>query len=310
MQQSVEFSFVIPVYNSVISLEEICKKIEEHITPLGNYEVIFIDDCSPNVNTWKTISTLSDKYSEVKGIRLRKNAGKAAALLCGFQEASGNYIVTIDDDLQQDPKDFKFLWEARSHDVVVGKVIKRNHSLFKDFVSWVNHWVEIWAYNKPKNFRHSPYKLFKREIIESILEIKSNKPFIGALICAVTDDIINVDIPHYKRQENESGFTIGKMWDVFSNLLFNNSSILLKLVAWLGIGLSLVCLGTSTVLFANKLITNTEIHNWVILWLTICGIGGVLLFSVGIIGEYLIRIISGVEKRPAYFIKETTCKKK
>ena len=100
------------------------------------------------------------------------------------------------------------------------------------------------------------------------------------------------------------------MWDVFSNLLFNNSSILLKLVAWLGIGLSLVCLGTSTVLFANKLITNTEIHNWVILWLTICGIGGVLLFSVGIIGEYLIRIISGVEKRPAYFIKETTCKKK
>ena len=302
-----KYSVVIPVFNSSVSLTELSEKLAQFFKDIS-FEIVFIDDGSSNPTTWETIETLSNAHSHILGFRFRKNFGKPSALLCGFQEATGEYIITMDDDLQHDPKELSKLITLENHDVVIGVFEKKKHAFLKRLLSTIKNRVEVWAYHKPKAITVSPFKLIKREIVDDILKIKSNKPFIASLLFAVTHDIVNVAVLHQERKHDSSGFTVVKMWQTFANLLFNNSSILLKLVAVLGVFLSGICLCISSYLVIEKLLVGNEINEWTVLMLTTSIIGGVLLFAVGIIGEYLIRIISGVEKRPAYFVGSKTRK--
>ena len=305
MPTNPKYSIVIPVFNSSSSLIELAEQLLLFFnnTP---FQIIFIDDGSTNQDTWKTIEILSNTYSYIKGVRFRKNFGKPSALLCGFKEAEGEYIITMDDDLQHEPAQLSKLIEKEKHDVVIGLLTNKKHSVIKRILSRIKNRVEVWAYHKPKEITVSPFKLIKREIIDDILKIKSNKPFIASLLFAVTHDVVNVSIMHRERKYDSSGFTFKKMGLTFSNLLFNNSSILLKLIAFLGIFLSTICLTGTVYLLIEKVITGNHLNQLTIFMLATSIVSGVLLFAIGIIGEYLIRIINGVEKRPAYFISTKT----
>ncbi len=108
---NIKYSIVIPVYDSAESLTALAGRIEKVFDEKinGRYEIIMVDDGSSNLKTWKTIEDLSAAYPPVKGIRLTRNFGKAGALLCGFEEAKGDYIITMDDDLQNLPEDIPLL---------------------------------------------------------------------------------------------------------------------------------------------------------------------------------------------------------
>jgi glycosyltransferase involved in cell wall biosynthesis len=305
MEKKPRYSVVIPVFNSSVSLIELSNGLIDFFQETS-FEVIFIDDGSTNPKSWETISQLSDRYKHFFGVRFRKNFGKPSALLCGFQEALGDFIVTMDDDLQHDPKELSKLISLENHDVVIGEFQKKQHSLSKRVFSSIKNRIEVWAYHKPSIITISPFKLIKREIVTDILKIKSNKPFIASLIFAVTNDIVNISVVHQKRKHDKSGFTYLKGWQTLTNLLFNNSSILLRIVAFLGMLLSTFCVGVVIFLIIEKMILGNEVNQFIVLLLTTSIIGGVLLFAVGIIGEYLIRIISGVEKRPAFFVAAKT----
>ena len=300
-----KYSIVIPVFNSSTSLIELSEQLLLFFKKIP-FEIIFIDDGSTNPLTWHTIESLSNIHPYISGTRFRKNFGKPSALLCGFQEAQGKYIITMDDDLQHHPEELSKLISQQEHDVVIGLFPKKKHSLLKRILSKIKNRIEVWAYQKPKSITVSPFKLIRKEVISDILKIKSNKPFIASLLFAVTHDVVNVSVLHKKRKYDSSGFTFIKMSQTLTNLLFNNSSILLQLVAVLGVFLSTICLGITVYLLFEKILRGNTINESTVLMLTTSIIGGVLLFATGVIGEYLIRIISGVEKRPAYFVSKKT----
>ena len=305
MQKEPRYSIVIPVFNSSLSLVELSNGLVEFFKEIP-FEIIFIDDGSTNPKSWETITNLAQSNKHIVGIRFRKNFGKPSALLCGFQEALGDYIITMDDDLQHDPQELSKLISFEKHDVVIGVFNKKKHPLIKRTLSKVKNRVEVWAYHKPISVTISPFKLIKKDIVNDFLKIRSNKPFIASLIFAVTNDVVNVSVVHKERKHDKSGFTYLKSWSAFNNLLFNNSSILLRFVALLGVVLSTLCVGVSVFLIIEKLMVGNEVDQSTVLLLTTSIIGGVLLFAVGVIGEYLIRIISGVEKRPAFFVASKT----
>jgi len=307
MNDKPTYSIVIPVFNSSTSLTTLFEGLLSFFNNTA-FEVIFIDDGSSNPNTWATIDSLANKHPQIIGFRFRKNFGKPSALLCGFKAATGNYIITMDDDLQHDPNELSKLINEQQHDVVIGVFEKKKHPLFKRILSIVKNRVEVWAYQKPRSVIISPFKLIKKEIIDDILKIKSNKPFIASLLFAVTHDIINVPVLHQARKYEKSGFTYSKMWQTFNNLLFNNSSFLVKIIT----GIGLLLFSTAIVVFTYYLTTyNNFSHSYNTFTLTIpvvLTVGGLVLISIGIVGEYLIRIISGVEQRPAYFVSTKTTK--
>jgi glycosyltransferase involved in cell wall biosynthesis len=304
----ITYSVVVPVFNSSHSLGELRDRIEAVFKNemKETYELIFIDDGSENDLTWPVLTDLSGKHKEVRSIRLMRNFGKQGALICGFSHAKGRYIITMDDDLQHYPEDIPALAACNTHDVVIGRFNKKEHSLSKKIFSRINNWFEHILLGKPRHIRNSPFKLIKAEVVKAFLQIKTPNPSVSALLFYVTKDVKNVTVRHAKRPYDQSGFTLRKMFQTFANMLFNNSSFLLKFIAYVGISISFMSFLLALMYFIKKITIGIPVPGYASLVTATLFIGGLILFSIGIVGEYLIRIINGVEQKPAYIIREKT----
>ena len=145
--------------------------------------------------------------------------------------------------------------------------------------------------------------MIKRKVIEGMLEIESPYPFIPSLMFHISKDVVAVPVTHGERQEGDTGYTVVKLIKVFSNLIVSNSSLMLRVVGFIGLFCSVVSFLLSIHFILQKLLHSTTVAGWTSVIVTILFFGGLILFSVGIIGEYLIRIIAGVEKKPTYFVR-------
>ena len=125
----VEYSIVVPVYDSTESLSELVERIDKvfalHVNAL--YELILVDDGSPNPQTWPIMEQLADRFASVRSIQLTRNFGKAGAVLCGFEQSRGDWLILMDDDLQHPPEDIVLLVANKGHDVVVAQFRERKH---------------------------------------------------------------------------------------------------------------------------------------------------------------------------------------
>lgn len=300
-----KYSVIIPVYNSVETLEQLAIRIKQVFSNLHlDYEIIMVEDCSPNKNTWQTLRYLAEIDPNVTAIRLSRNFGQQSATLCGFKESTGDYIITMDDDLQHNPEDIPYLLEESQHDIVIGEFLQKKASIFRRITSHLKGYFDTLLIGKPKHIRLSPFRMINRATVNGMLSIKSSNPFIPALMFYVSKDVVGVPIEHRHRREGKSNYTIWRMLGVFNNLIIGNSSFLLKVIGYLGMGIAFFSIIYAVFIFAGQLRNPSPIPGWTSVIVSVLFVGGLLLFSVGIIGEYLIRIITGVESRPSYIIRE------
>jgi len=307
------FSIVIPVYNSSSSLIELEERIrttfENILENKFDYEIIFVDDYSSNENTWKTLITLAKSKNTIKAVRLTKNFGQQSSTLCGMKQAKGDYIITMDDDLQHCPEDIPKLIDNKNHDIVLGYLKKKKHNAVRNLFSRIKDWFYYKLINKPKHVKMSSFRLLNRLIVDGILSFKTPYPFIPALMFAISQDIANVEVNHCERKTGKSGYSFYKMLKLFSNLLINNSSYLLRITGFAGINISILSFGLVIFFILKKLIFNIPVAGWTSVIVSVLFIGGLILFSTGVIGEYLIRIIHSQEQPESYFIREIAGKK-
>lgn len=309
MKRQPEYSVVIPVYNTEHSLSELAKRLRSvFVEEIGStYEVIFVDDNSPNKNTWKMLQGLAKDDSNVRIIRLMRNFGQQSATICGIDNAKGDYVITMDDDLQHLPEDIPALISKRDHDIVIGQFNKRNHSLSKILFSKIKGFFDTIVLGKPLHIQLSPYRLINRATIDGMKNLFSTPyPFIPAMMFYVTKDIVGVEVNHAARHDGKTGYSFFKLIKLFSNLAINNSSFLLRLIGNTGLTISFLSFALGLYFIYHRVMHSTRIIGWTSVIVTVLFTGGLLLFSVGIIGEYLIRIIRGVDKWPNYIIREQT----
>lgn len=308
----ITYSVVIPVYNSTKSLVELVERLDNVFRNIvhDTYEVILVDDASPNPETWPTMKCLADKYDHVKIAQLMRNFGKPGAVMCGFEQAQGDYIFTLDDDLQHFPEDIPKFIARKEHDVVIGAFARKQHSWFKQLTSRIKGWFVYKLLGKPAHMQMGPFKLYKSAIVKSMLRIKTPYPFITALISYTTRDTAIVDVEHGKRKFGHSNYSTTKRLQTFSNLLINNSVYLLRVVAIIGISVSVISLVLGIFFIIKNLIFDISIPGWTSLIVVTLITNGIILFSVGVIGEYLLRIITGIESRPAYIVRKLYQKRK
>lgn len=294
---------MVPVYNS-LRVEELADRV--HATLAGglhDYELVFVDDLSPEPRVWPLLERLARTRPNVIAIQLTRNFGQQAATLCGLRESRGDVVVTMDDDLQHRPEDLPALLRFIDHDIVVGQLVEPRHHLGRRVLSWIKGHFDAWLTGKPKHIRLSSFRLLSRTVVDGVLAIRTPNPFLPALMFHVSRDIVGVPVTHDARESGRSGYTVGKLLYVFGNLVFNNSSFLLRVVGQIGITLSLVSLVTAGVVIYLKLAHRVGVSGWTSLIVAQLFIGGVVLLGMGVIGEYLIRIIESSEARPAYLVR-------
>ncbi|HEX2122401.1 MAG TPA: glycosyltransferase family 2 protein [Thermoanaerobaculia bacterium] len=303
MQGVPDVSIVVPVYNSP-DIVALLDRIDAAFRGRAErYEVILVDDGSPDPRLWPRIEQLARDRNHVRVVQLSRNFGQQAATLCGLQEARGSYVVTMDDDLQHDPADIPLLLAHADRDIVIGQLVAKQHHLARRAVSRVKNVFDRLVIGTPKGLQLSSFRLLSRTVVDGVLAMRTARPFLPALMFHVSKDAAGVLVTHSRRASGRSGYTVSRLLGVFSNLVISNSSILLRAGAYAGFTLAFLSFVLAGVVIYRKLAHGVAVQGWTSLFAAILLIGGLLLIGLGIIGEYLIRIIESGEAKPPYIVR-------
>ncbi len=238
-----EFSVIIPVYNSEGSLEPLLGRLKNVFTEMNTpYEVIFINDNSTDAS-YEVLKKLQAINETVVVIDLFRNYGQQNALMCGFNYCKGNFIVTMDDDLQQAPEDIPVLYKQikLGYDVVIGEYTSKKHNAIKNLGSLYIRKLNKRIFNfRDDSIKFSSYRIIKKEVIDQIKGERTNFPYISGMLISTTKNIANVQVNHYERTYGKSSYSFGMMLNLAYNLVINYSSIPLKIVGYLGLIVSLL----------------------------------------------------------------------
>jgi glycosyltransferase involved in cell wall biosynthesis len=302
---SPEYSVVIPCFNCKHTIDELLSRLAGVFARLQRaYEVIAVDDGSPDPDTWPAILAAA-KGNPVRAFRLTRNFGRTAAVLCGMEQARGRWVITMDDDLQHRPEDIPRLISVVDHDAVVANFAfsERYHTLSQRLTSHIKGWFDYKLLGKPPHIQMSPFIMIRGDIVRMMLRSRTPYPFIPALLFHVTRDIVAVPATHAPRRNGRSQFGFGKRLRLFSNLLINNSSILMRAFALFGIGAAALSLALACYFVIMRIISENYVPGWTSLSVIELFMGGLILITLGVIGEYLVRIVQLAERRPAFFVR-------
>ncbi len=310
-----KYSVVIPVFNSEKSLEDLymrIKRVFENVIH-EEYEIIFVDDFSKD-SSFDIISRLHENDDKVIAIQLSRNCGQHPALLCGFSYATGDYIITMDDDLQHPPEEIPKLIEKmysdEDVDVVIGKYESKKHNWFRNLGSQLADYVSYKFYGKPRNLSLTSFRLIKKSVVDDLLTLKIDVPRIGNMIINVNGRVKNVIVEHDERKYGRSGYTISRLVKDLLNSVINNSSFPLKLVRDIGLMSLIISIGIAVFYLYRYFSEGISVVGWTSLMLIIVFYCGMTLMAIGIIGDYLIKILNETKKIPKYYVRKILRNKK
>jgi polyisoprenyl-phosphate glycosyltransferase len=310
MEQSIiNYSVVIPVYNSENTLKELVNRIEILFNGMSqSYEIILIDDCSID-KSWDLLKKLHSIDTKIKIIHLIRNFGQHNALLAGFNICKGNFIITLDDDLQHPPEEIPKLISkvSEGYFVVYGRYPPNNSNFVEDLLSRFYQKLIHKILAIPNEVFISSFVIYKKETVQNIISIKSSYPFLPAMTIksAPFNKISNIDVIHHRRMQGISNYGLIKYSKYSLNLIINYSSMPLTFVATFGFLLSIISICFGCWIIIQRLIDSTYgIMGWNSLMIAICFLGGAILMSMGIIGEYLRRILAETSHGQQYVIGE------
>jgi dolichol-phosphate mannosyltransferase/undecaprenyl-phosphate 4-deoxy-4-formamido-L-arabinose transferase len=299
------YSVVIPCYNSAATIAELLTRLDAVFGQMeSSYEILAVDDASPDRGTWPAILA-AGRGLPLRAFQFTRNFGRTAAVLCGMEQARGDWIIVMDDDLQHRPEDIPRLAELGDHDAVVADFPyrERHHSLAQRATSRFRNWFETSVLGKPRHIRMSPFIMLRAEIAKMMLMPTQLRPYFPALLLHVTRDVVAVHAAHAPRSAGQSGFGFRARLGMFSNLIFNNSALPLRGVAVMGSALAALAILAGFYLTLTRLLSQRNVPGWTSIIVVELFLGGALLLSLGIVGEYLARIIQLGEQRPPYLVR-------
>ena len=300
----IDISIVTPVYNSENNLVELHKQIRHTLVDL-KFELILVNDQSKD-NSWKVIEKLTQEFTNIIGINLRKNSGQDNAIFAGIQYAKGNYIVIIDDDLQHSPRDIIKLYEEvkKGYDVCYANFENKKQALWKNIGSWLNGKMAEIIIAKPKDIYLSPFKIIKKDIIDEVKSTNYLYPYIDGIIFSITNNITQIDAKHYDRFSGVSNYTLLESIKVFMKLATGFSVFPLRVASFMGVLTSICGFILGLYFIIEYFLISASPEGWTSMIVIVLFLGGIILISLGIVGEYLGRIYLSINKKKSYSVKK------
>jgi glycosyltransferase involved in cell wall biosynthesis len=305
MPDPVKYSVVVPVFNSEPSLAELFAALRSVFDSLQEtYEVIFVEDYSQD-NSWEVIRTLKEQHpSIITAVRLSRNFGQHNATFCGLGFARGEFIITIDDDLQTPPAEITKLiaeYNRSGADLVYGFYGHKNHSHVRNFGSRSLKTSARVLHDSPGE--GSSFRLLKTDLAKKILHHQQNFIFLDEMLLWYTGDIAFTEVQHLPRKYKQSGYSFAKLFKLFANLVLYYTMVPLKILVYGGFIISLITFVFGLYFIIKKMVYNVPL-GFTSLIVTILFSTSIILFSLGVLGEYLSRIYQVQNRKPTYSIKK------
>jgi polyisoprenyl-phosphate glycosyltransferase len=305
LMSSVEVSVVVPVFRSEASLRALVARLLRTLEETGlRHEVVLVEDGGGD-GSWSLLRELQAAEADrIVIIQLMRNYGQHNALMCGFRHARGEYIITLDDDLQNPPEEIpKLLDQIRTgeFDLVYGIYSSKRHSPWRNLGSAVVNAFYRLAFQNSVTI--TSFRAITRPLLMSILSYDWNFTFVDGLLAWNTQRIGQVEVEHHPRAAGLSGYNVAKLVLLSVNLFTNFTLLPLRIVSWFGLALSAV--GFSLVLYYlfQSLRSQISVPGYASTIIAILVVGGTQLLAMGVIGEYLGRLHLNVNRKPQYTVR-------
>ena len=309
--KEIEYSVVIPVYNSGNWLYELVQQIEQVMEgTYKSYEIVMVNDGSPDLNTWPIMLKLCKSFPHLKMINLQYNSGQLNALLCALAYSKGKYVITMDDDFQHSPGEIPKLIakiEEKDCDCVIANYRHKEHSWFRKIGSKLANYLSHKIYHKPKNITSNSFRIMKRSLAKALTSYRGKFPQIGPMIFSLTRSIDVVTIEHNERKYGKSGYSFTHLISETLNIVLNGSTILIDFVAALGVAISGVSFVIAIIYYIMHMLGNITVAGFTTLVLIISFFSGAIMLSIGIVGKYIGKIVKESIGFPAYLVRDVYC---
>ena len=304
----VEISVVIPVYKSGDCLGELLLQLTCQLERMGGrYEVILVDDDSPD-DTWEVIQDLVPRYPRVTACRLMRNSGQARATLCGMNHAQGEIIVTMDDDLQHRPDQLPKLVDTLNGntqvDCVFGYFQRKRHAGYRNLGSRIIRWVNARAFGLPRDIHSSSFRAMRKPVAAAIAMHETANPAIPALVYGTTRRIMSIPVEHAPRHAGESNYTLSKQFRLALDNICNVSMLPLRAVTVMGLAICFLGAVFVVNVLVRYMLGRIGVPGWTTVVILVSFFSGITLLSLGIIGEYMVRVLREVRGAPRYIERE------
>lgn len=304
-----KISFVIPCYRSEKTITFVVDDIVKLMSEIKNnydYEIILVNDSSPD-NVWQVIKDLVNQNDKIKAISFAKNFGQHSALMAGYGVATGDIIVTADDDGQTPIDTTMRLIEKinEGFDVVYASYEEKKESAWRVLGSKINNKMSEVLIGKPKDVYGNSFYAMKKYICKEIVKYKNAYPYIGGLVYRVTKNITNVSVEHRERLSGTSGYSFFKLIKLFMNGFTAFSVVPLRFSSLVGCICAVIGFIYGIITIIRKLVIPSISVGWSSTVAIILFVGGLIMLMLGMIGEYIGRIYISLNNSPQYVVKET-----
>lgn len=303
-------SFIIPTFKGEATLEKV---VNELFSSFKNYyiEIIIVNDCSPD-KTHELCKKLIVKFpNNITYIKFSKNFGEHNAVMAGLRHCEGQNAIIMDDDYQNLPSEALKLAEyslKNDFDVVYTNYKVKEDAFTRNIMSKIANFSAEKLINKPKDIYLSSFKFINRNLINEIVKYKGPFPYIDGLILSKTDNIGSCDVLHAPRIHGKSGYSLFKLGKHFSNLMINFSTKPIHLFSLIGLIILLISFIFLTITVVEKMINPNIPQGYSTLITLIIFFSGIQILFLGLLGEYIGKILKNINAEDQYFIN--TLKKK
>jgi glycosyltransferase involved in cell wall biosynthesis len=298
-------SIVVPLYRSADSVERLIHELSQ-LPVDGGCEIVLVNDGSPD-NTVK----LAEKFMQgasrpITLVKLSRNFGEYNAVMAGLHHARGEYIVTMDDDLQNPPSEvLKLLQHAREggYDVVYSYYAEKKHSRGRNFGSWLTNRVSDLLLDKPRGLYLSSFRIMSAFVSEEIRRYEGPYVYVDGLILQVTQNIGRVEVRHDERSSGASGYTFRRLVRLWLVMFVGFSVMPLRLATLLGFFLA----GSGflfTIFVVVVRVLYGSVEGWSSLMAALLMFSGTQLIVMGVAGEYIGRTYLTANKRPQFVVRD------
>jgi glycosyltransferase involved in cell wall biosynthesis len=311
MKNLPKLAIVVPCYNEEAVLPETSQQLSAQLTDLitsakaaSSSYILFIDDGSQD-NTWGLISAYQQQFSFIKGIKLSRNFGHQAALLCGLTAVADQVdcAISIDADLQDDltlMESFIAQFQA-GYDIVYGvRKSRENDTFFKKYTALAFYQLMQWL-GTQLVANHADYRLISQRALKHLIQFNESSLFLRGIMPLLGFKSTQL---YYNRQARFAGatkYSLAKMLNFALNGITAITATPLRLINLIGVA-SFLLASLLVIYFFDCEIINHHAPVWLSILLLICLMGSVQLLSLGFIGEYLGKIYNETKNRPNYII--------
>ncbi len=225
--------------------------------------------------------------------------------MAGLNMSNGEYVVIMDDDLQHSPFDIiKLVNECKKgYDVCYANFDIKKQRWWKNIGSFINGKVAEYLIYKPKGIYLSPFEVINKGVVQEIVKYTGPYPYIQGLILRITNNVTQITVQHQKRYRGKGNFSFIKSLTVFFKLVTSFSVLPLRLATIIGFLSAFIGFVMVPYYLYAYLIVNKVVEGWTTIVVLILLIGGLILFSLGILGEYIGRMYLNINNKPQYVIK-------